>query len=249
MLKFKPDLVWNFDPTYSFSTVIELYDIYPYFTFNATSPYWHLNFLSNLALPVELVSFQATVTDDKKVLLEWSTATEINNYGFEVQRKVLSQQSAVSNNDFETIGFVAGSGNSSSTKNYSYVDNNLTGGSKFAYRLKQIDNNGTFSYSFIQEVELILSEYMLSQNYPNPFNPTTTIEYIIPQAGNVTLSIYNLLGEKVEKLINEFKESGIYTFDLDASNLSSGSYIYVLRVEWKYNFKKADYSKMILQYR
>ena len=92
-----------------------------------------------------------------------------------------------------------GSGNSSSIRNYSYIDNTLTGGSKFAYRLKQIDHDGTFSLSSIQTIELELKDYVLSQNYPNPFNPTTTIEYIIPpKYGNVTLIIYDLLGENVE---------------------------------------------------
>ena len=139
----------------------------------------HFNNLNNLPLPVELISFDAQITDNRKIILNWSTATETNNYRFEVQRKVISHQSTVNNSDFETIGFVKGSGNSSSPKSYSYVDNSLTGGSKFFYRLKQMDNNGTFSHSAIQTIELELKDYVLSQNYPNPFNPSTTIEYII----------------------------------------------------------------------
>ena len=148
----KPNISWNFDSIYGYRTIVEFFQ----YSFEFTQQWVHYNNLSNPILPVELVFFQATVTNDNKVLLEWLTATETNNYGFEVQRKVFSQQSAVSNNEFEKIGFVTGNGNSSSTKNYSYVDNTLSGGSQFAYRLKQIDNNGTFSYSSIQEVELIL---------------------------------------------------------------------------------------------
>jgi hypothetical protein len=225
----RPNLSWNFDSTYGYKTIIEVFNPYSPGTYNLTYPPHHLNNLSNPVLPVELVSFKASLCSDREVLLDWTTATEVNNYGFKVERKVLSQQSAVGNNDFEPIGFVAGSGNSNSTKSYDFVDNKLNGGSKFAYRLKQIDNNGAFTYSSIQEVELLLNEYVLSQNYPNPFNPTTTIEYIIPQAGQVSLSVYDVLGERVSDLVNEFKESGIYTVDFDASNLSSGSYIYVLR--------------------
>ena len=237
------NLSWNFDSTYGYKTIIEAFNPYSTTTHNLTYQSAHQNNLSNIPLPVELVSFKANVTNDRKVLLDWTTESEINNYGFEIERKVLSQQSALGNNEFETIGFISGSGNSNSTKHYSYVDNKLNGGSKFAYRLKQIDNNGTFTYSSIQEVELILSEYVLSQNYPNPFNPTTTIEYIIPQAGQVSLSVYDVLGERVSELVNEFKESGIYTVDFDARNLPSGSYIYVLRSNGKTISKKLIVTK------
>ncbi len=224
----RPNLAWNFDSLlYGYTTqVYYFFGMYPTILTNTAR---HYNYLSNPILPVDLISFAAKVANNREVFLTWSTATETNNYGFEIQRKVLSQQSAVSNNDFEKIGFVAGSGNSSSPKSYSYFDRSLSGGSKFAYRLKQIDNNGTFSYSSIQEVELILDKYILSQNYPNPFNPTTKIEYMIPQNGNVTLSVYDLLGEKVDEAVNEFKERGIFTVEFDARNLSSGTYLYILR--------------------
>ena len=226
----KPNLNWNFDSFYGYKTVTEVFWYNaPQASYICTDALDHYNNLSNPILPVELISFSANLLDHKRVVLNWSTATETNNYGFEVQRKVISQQSTVSNDGWEKIGFVAGSGNSSSTKNYSYVDNNLTGGSKFAYRLKQIDNNGTFNHSSIQTIELELKDYVLSQNYPNPFNPTTTIEYIIPKSGNVTLIVYDLLGEKIDEVLNEHKEIGIYRTEYKASKLTSGVYVYVLR--------------------
>lgn len=218
------DLNWNFDEaTYGYATK------YYGSGGDITDSSSHFNNLTNPILPVELVSFSVSRLDNKQVLLSWSTATETNNYGFEIQRKVISQQSTIGNNDFEIIGVMNGSGNSSSPKNYTYVDSTLTGGSKFAYRLKQIDNNGTFSLSSIQTIELELKDYILSQNYPNPFNPETTIEYIIPQSGIVSMIIYDLLGEKVDEVLDEHKEIGIYKTEYNASKLTSGVYIYVLR--------------------
>lgn len=230
-----PNLNWNFNSvTYGSKTEVYAcgyHDLGVPCAVNVTNHSVHYNNLSNPVLPVELISFSSSLFNDRQAVLNWATATETNNYGFEIERKCLTQNLSQGEgfHDWEKIGFVAGSGNSTSPKSYTYLDNSLTGGRIFSYRLKQIDNDETFTYSSIQEVELILNEYVLSQNYPNPFNPTTTIEYIIPEDGQVSLSVYNLLGEKVEELINEFKESGIYTVDLDATNLSSGSYIYVLR--------------------
>ncbi|MCC6254709.1 MAG: T9SS type A sorting domain-containing protein [Ignavibacteriaceae bacterium] len=189
---------------------------------------WTLGFPP--ALPVELSSFSAAIIGST-VKLNWKTATEINNYGFEVERKVGSQQSTVSN--YEKIGFVNGNGNSNSPKDYSFVDNNLPAGrqgvssGKYSYRLKQIDNDGQFEYSKIIDVDINgVKKFELSQNYPNPFNPATTISFSLPEASNVKLTLYNLLGQEIETLVNGFKESGVHTVHFNASKLNSGIYIY-----------------------
>ena len=183
---------------------------------------------SNQLFPVELTSFSAT-TIGSSVKLSWQTATEINNFGFDVERKsnVKGHTSTVlSVTDWEKIGFVNGNGNSNSTKDYSFVDDNVNAGT-YSYRLKQIDNDGQFEYS--KEVEIGLTapdKFELSQNYPNPFNPSTTINYNLPEAANVKLIIYNILGQEVKTLVNGFKEAGVHTINFNASELNSGLYIY-----------------------
>jgi predicted nucleotidyltransferase len=168
-------------------------------------------------LPVELTSFSAEVTDNQ-VTLKWATATEVNNYGFEVERKL--------SDDWQKLGFVQGHGNSSSPKQYSFIDDKPYGGSEFKYRLKQIDNNGHFEYSDIVEVEIIPDKYALFQNYPNPFNSNTIIRYQLPKESKVTLKIYDVLGAEVLALLNEKKEPGVYEIEFNAQSLPSGTYIY-----------------------
>jgi hypothetical protein len=198
--------------------------------FNSGYPYLDWQNPGGTAMPAELSSFSATIAGSK-VNLSWSTATEVNNYGFDIERKVSSGQSSVSN--FEKIGFVNGNGNSNSTKNYSYEDNNVPTG-KFSYRLKQIDNDGQFEYSKTIEVEMNgVTKFELSQNYPNPFNPTTSIRYAIDSRQFVSLKVYNLLGKEVATLVNEYREAGSYEINFSASSanggLSSGVYIYKLQ--------------------
>lgn len=195
------------------------------------------------ALPVELSLFTAEVKNNT-VLLKWSTATEVNNYGFEVERKVLSQQYTFANSTnagFRKIGFVEGNGNSNSPKEYSYTDKNLVGGDKFQYRLKQIDNDGKYEYSEIIEINFIPTEFALYQNYPNPFNPFTKIRYHLPKKSKVTIKVYDILGSEVMELVNEQKEAGAYESELNATQLSSGTYIYRIIAE---NFVQSK--KMIL---
>ena len=179
---------------------------------------------SELPLPVELSSFSASIIGSS-VKLNWKTETEVNNYGFEVERASLSASPI---RVWEKIGFVNGNGNSNSPKNYSYEDKNVTAG-KYSYRLKQIDNDGQFEYSKAIEVDLgAPNKFELSQNYPNPFNPTTTIKFSLPEAGNVKLTLFNILGQEVKTLVNESKESGVHTINFNASELNSGIYIYKL---------------------
>ena len=174
-------------------------------------------------LPVELVSFTATA-NRMNADLRWSTATEANNYGFEIERR----QTA----DWTKVGFIAGAGISNSPRDYSYTDNNLTAG-RYTYRLKQVDNNGAFSYHGSVEVEIAQAPqaFALLQNYPNPFNPSTRIEYSLAKAAQVSLKVYNMLGNEIATLVNSRQEAGSYTVPFNTMgtlNLSSGVYLYRL---------------------
>ena len=172
-------------------------------------------------VPVELTSFTATA-NSKEVTLNWSTATELNNQGFEIQRKF-------GNNDFVTIGSVKGYGTTTSPNQYRYVDKLVDGG-KYYYRLKQIDFNGMFEYSNEIEVEVrVLDKFTLEQNYSNPFNPTTTIGYILQEKSNTKLTILNSIGEEIAVLVNKEQDKGYHKVEFDASRLSSGVYFYQLK--------------------
>ncbi len=178
-------------------------------------------------MPVELISFSATIKGDV-ILLNWKTATEVNNYGFEVQRSANS----VGLTEWETIGFVEGHGNSNSPKYYSFTDSNPLNGA-ISYRLKQIDTDGKFEYSPVIEIESnLLTEYVLEQNYPNPFskgsggNPTTVISYSIPKATHVSVKVFDVLGNVIATLVNENQAIGRYKVNFDATTLSDGVYFY-----------------------
>ncbi|MGQ9642780.1 MAG: T9SS type A sorting domain-containing protein, partial [Ignavibacterium sp.] len=171
-------------------------------------------------VPVELTSFIASVNGNN-VSLKWNTATEVNNSGFYVERKIL-------NGEWKSIGFVPGAGTTTENRTYNFSDKNLTKG-KYLYRLKQVDFNGTFEYSKIIEVDVVSpAKFELAQNYPNPFNPNTSISFTIPQSGNVKLSVYNLLGQEITTLVNEYKEAGTHNIEFNATNLNSGVYLYKL---------------------
>ena len=180
---------------------------------------------SGSPLPVELSSFSVKVKDGD-VTLNWRTETEVSNFGFEIHRAHTSTSLSVT--EWEVLGFVQGHGNSNSPKEYSFIDQSVSGG-KYSYRLKQIDTDGQFEYSKVIEVDLgTPGKFELSQNHPNPFNPTTTIKFSLPQSGNVKLTVYNLLGEQVAELVNEFREAGVHTINFNASDFNSGVFIYKL---------------------
>ncbi|MDP3832309.1 MAG: T9SS type A sorting domain-containing protein [Ignavibacteriaceae bacterium] len=171
--------------------------------------------------PVELTSFEAT-TVNRNVTLNWQTATELNNTGFDIQRKS-------ENTDWQKIGFVNGSGTTTEATNYSYVDNPQSNG-LVQYRLKQVDFDGTYDYSQVVEVNIgAPAKFELAQNYPNPFNPVTSISFSIPSASSVKLTIYNQIGEKVAELLNENLEPGVYSYNWNASKQASGIYFYELQ--------------------
>ena len=184
-----------------------------------------VNFIPfSTSIPVELTSFTASVVDGN-VVLNWITATELNNSGFEVERCSLSAERQA----WEKIGFVNGNGTSTETHTYSFTDQNPVPGKSY-YKLKQIDFDGSFEYSNIVEVDLTLPiVFSLEQNYPNPFNPATSIQYTISSKQNVQLLVYNVLGKEIATLVNEEKPAGNYKVNFDASKLSSGVYFYQLQ--------------------
>lgn len=194
--------------------------------------FWNTGALNNLeyALPVELSAFTAQQLGDDVELL-WTTETEVNNYGFDIERKV-------NDTNWNKIGFISGAGNSNSQKHYQFIDGNIIGGSEFHYRLKQIDNDGSFEYSDEVEVVIVPDNFTLEQNYPNPFNPTTIIRYAIPKTSFVSIKVYDLNGQEIISLINETKEVGTYEIKFDARGFASGVYLYRMVAEDYINTKK-----------
>ncbi|HRP91629.1 MAG TPA: choice-of-anchor D domain-containing protein [Ignavibacteriaceae bacterium] len=183
-------------------------------------------------VPVEMITFSAFVQGGN-VNLNWITATETNNSGFEIQRSLSPTPSLKEGalDHWEKIGFEKGNGTTTERSYYSFVDESPLNG-KIYYRLKQIDYDGTFEYSNEIEVEVGAPlTYALEQNYPNPFNPITTIRFAAPVSGNVKLTIFNSLGESVESLQNGFLEAGFHKVSWDASKYSSGVYYYRLESE------------------
>jgi hypothetical protein len=183
---------------------------------------------SNLAqiltvVPVELSTFTANIVSGQ-VQINWETATEVNNSGFTVQR-------SKDNSKFIDLNFVKGQGTTTFQSSYSYIDKSVLSG-KYYYRLKQVDFNGSANYSKSIEVDLgVPKEYVLEQNYPNPFNPSTTIRFALPMNANVTIKLYNTLGQEVSTLLNADLEAGIHETVFNASTLSSGVYFYSLKVK------------------
>lgn len=194
----------------------------------------------SLTIPVELVSFTASVSGSK-VVLNWNTATETNNRGFEIQRQRGESNLQGSGSDWQKIAFVDGNGTTTNKSVYSYTDNNAVSG-KYYYRLKQIDFDGSFTYSAVVNADLNNLSFSLSRNYPNPFNPSTEIRYSVPERSLVTMEIYNALGQKIMTLVNGTKEAGSYTVTFNADNLPSGVYMYRLSTG-----KFSETKKMILE--
>ena len=181
---------------------------------------------ADFPLPVELSSFTSSVNNNN-VTLNWTTAAETNNSGFEIERSKVKDQMS---DDWKKIGFAQGNGNSTTPQSYTFEDKNLSSG-KYKYRLKQIDFNGNFEYhNLSNEVVIEVPEKLsLSQNYPNPFNPTTKISYELPISNYVSLKVYDVLGNEVGSLVNQKQNAGRYEINFDGSNLSSGVYFYKIQ--------------------
>jgi photosystem II stability/assembly factor-like uncharacterized protein len=186
--------------------------------------------ITDAALPVQLRSFTFSISENA-VTLNWNTATEINNYGFDIER-------SAGGTVWTKIGFVQGHLNSNSPKNYSFTDS-PTGGTQFQYRLKQLDTDGKYEYSSVVNVILTMpAAYAVDQNYPNPFNPATVIKYQIPTSSHVSLKVYDLLGREVANLVDEQKNAGVYNVTFNGSSLSSGVYFYNITAGSYHSIKK-----------
>lgn len=177
---------------------------------------------SIVVVPVELTGFSVDAKDGL-VLLEWQTASEINNYGFEIQKKNYSSSNKT---NWQTIGFKAGKGTTIQSSFYRFEDRPYESG-EYSYRLKQIDFDG--SYEFSQEVDvqfIALNDFGIEQNFPNPFNPVTVIEYKLPAKAFVQIKVFDMLGKELEVLVNEEKPAGIHEVQFSGEEFSSGIYIY-----------------------
>lgn len=172
-------------------------------------------------LPIELNAFTASVLENSSVQLKWKTTTEFNNSGFQIER-------AATNGEWKPIAFVKGRGTVNTPQEYSYIDRNIgSTGTSFSYRLKQIDWDGKSEYSPIVMVSFKASmpNPGFIAAYPNPFNPTTTLTYFIPQTMQVSLKVYNTLGQEVVKLIDrETQTAGTHSIMLNGNSLASGTY-------------------------
>jgi hypothetical protein len=170
--------------------------------------------LKSSTVPVELTSFSGVFINNS-IRLIWSTATETNNQGFDIERN--------SNSSWVKIGFIEGKGNSATKNDYSFEDKNPTGYT-IQYRLKQIDNNGNFKYSDIISVTVIPKDFSIG-NYPNPFNPSTKIRYSVTSESMINLVIYNIIGERIDELKNEQQQSGTYEINWNGGGHPSGIYL------------------------
>lgn len=173
------------------------------------------------ALPVTLSSFTYSV-EKNNVKLNWITEWELNNQGFDLERKDTKE-----NSQWNKISFIQGGGTTQGQKFYSYEDKKINTGS-YNYRLKQTDYNGNYEYYDLTEAVTVIApnEFKLSQNYPNPSNPKCKIEYEIPFESKVSIKVYDILGKEVYDLVNENKAADFYTVEFDGSNLASGLYFY-----------------------
>lgn len=193
-------------------------------------------------IPVELTSFNASVNGNN-VQITWTTSTELNNDGFEIQRAILHSEYGKS--PYVPIVFIKGKGTTTNFSSYMYEVRQLAPGVYF-YRLKQKDFDGTFEYSHELLVEVLIpSDFELYQNYPNPFNPNTVIDYSLPEKSDVRIIIYSILGKEIKSLIYMSKEAGYHTYHFDGAGLPSGTYIYQLQAKGNSGLF-VDSRKMIL---
>ncbi len=169
-------------------------------------------------VPVELSAFSANVSGNS-VTLNWETATETNNSGFEIER-------SKNKSNYTSIGFIEGKGTTTDKSKYSFVDNSVNSGTYY-YRLKQVDFDGSFEYSNSIEVKVsIPNNFSVEQNYPNPFNPSTKIAFSLPVDSKINFTVFNILGQEVYQELNYNLSVGNHSINFNAAGLTSGIYFY-----------------------
>ena len=180
-----------------------------------------------IKVPVELSSFSAAMVEGQRVLLNWKTASEQNNIGFNVLR------SRTESGKYEQIN--AELIPPRLDGDYEFADATVDAGSKYFYKLQSLDRDGQMQlHGPIQITIALPQQYVLEQNYPNPFNPSTHIRFELPKAAIVTLSIYNSLGQEVRRLVSAQKPAGYHTIvwngkDQQGRPAPSGIYHYRLQ--------------------
>ncbi|MDR3667335.1 MAG: metallophosphoesterase [Ignavibacteriaceae bacterium] len=224
-------------PTATASYTVKSVSDYCYGIFDFTptslkmSVYNNLNsFIDTLTLfkaplPVEITTFNV-IMENNTAKLNWQTATELNNFRFDIERKT-------NNQEWINIGSIPGAGNSSSPKKYSFLDRSFLFPGKYSYRLKQVDFDGHFNYSRVITIESNITpqNYSLGQNYPNPFNPSTTINYTLASDSHVRLTLYDALGKIVRDLVDQVQPGGNLSINVNANDLPSGIYFYTLHAK------------------
>lgn len=190
----------------------------------------NVNFTIQGIIPVELISFTHSIIDNG-VMLNWKTATETNNSGFSIER-------SFDDENYSEIGFVPGKGTTVEPQSYSFIDDQFLFGQVY-YRLKQIDYDGQFSYVGKILVDIgAPNNFVLEQNYPNPFNPVTSIKFALPEKSDVTIRVFNSLGQEISQVINGTFDAGVHQVQFDASNLVSGVYYYKMETPKFNSIKK-----------
>lgn len=243
-----PDSAFNLltvvnHPDTTFTDASTAWDVHYYYTATSRTDNGNESGYSNIVdtlmtnpLPVELEVFQA-FTSGNSIILKWVTATESNNYGFEIERSEHTPK------NFNKIAFVRGNGTVTVPNRYQYTDPNVAIG-KYFYRLKQIDFTGEFEYSGIVEISAgVPTEFQLRQNYPNPFNPATRINYSLPKGTHVKLTVFDVNGQEVESLVNKFQEGGNYEVTWDGtdrhgSRVASGFYYYKIETDFASQYRR-----------
>jgi len=193
---------------------------------------------SQFFVPVELAAFSGQLIG-KDIILNWTTATELNNQGFEVER-------SFDNENFAKIGFVPGFGTTTEMKSYSFKTSDVSAGVQY-YRLKQIDFDGTVTiYNSVEVTGPVPNNFILDQNHPNPFNPSTTISFSLPVESNVTIKLFNMLGQEVAQIANSDFQAGNHNLEFNAKDLSSGAYVYTLEAKGVNGANFKSTKKMLL---